>query len=125
VKDEQAIRDLIAAWMGATKAGDVDAILRLMSDDVVFLRPGMPPMRGKAEFAASLKAVAPARIDARSDIREVKVAGDWAYCWNHLTVVFTPPEGSAKKREGDVLSIFRRQPDGSWVLTRDANLLSG
>ena len=49
--DEQEIRDLVSTWMAATKAGDVDTVLSLMTDDVVFLVPGQPVMR-KADFAA-------------------------------------------------------------------------
>src|SRR5262245_47399965 len=51
-KDEQEIRELVETWMAATKAGDVEAVLGLMTDDVVFLVPGQPPM-GRAEFAAA------------------------------------------------------------------------
>ena len=53
--DEQQIRQLVTTWMAATKAGDVDTVLDLMADDVVFLVPGRPPMR-KGEFASAAKA---------------------------------------------------------------------
>ena len=49
--DEQQIRELVSTWHAATKAGDVDKVLTLMTDDVVFLVHGRPPM-GKAEFAS-------------------------------------------------------------------------
>ena len=51
--DEQEIRHLVATWMAATKAGDIETVSSLMADDVVFLRPGHPPMIGKAAFAAA------------------------------------------------------------------------
>ena len=35
--DEQEIRQLISTWMTATKAGDIESVLKLMSEDVVFL----------------------------------------------------------------------------------------
>ena len=38
--DEQEIRQLVSTWMAASKAGDVDTVLSLMADDVVFLMPG-------------------------------------------------------------------------------------
>jgi signal transduction histidine kinase len=50
MSDEQEIRDLVSRWMAETRAGNTPAVLELMTDDVVFLRPGHPPMR-KAEFA--------------------------------------------------------------------------
>ena len=50
--DEQAIRELVATWLRASRAGDTETVLGLMADDVVFLVPGHPPMRGRAAFAA-------------------------------------------------------------------------
>jgi uncharacterized protein (TIGR02246 family) len=43
--NEQAIRELVARWHRATAAGDVDTVLGLMSEDVVFLVAGRPPMK--------------------------------------------------------------------------------
>lgn len=51
LNDEDQIRAFVQAWQSATRAGDIDTVLSLMTDDVVFLVPGRPPMR-KAEFAA-------------------------------------------------------------------------
>jgi len=34
--DEQAIRNLAATWISASKAGDLATVLDLMTDDVVF-----------------------------------------------------------------------------------------
>lgn len=51
--DEQEIRNLVATWMAATKAGDIERVLSLMAEDVVFLLPGQPPMIGKSAFAAA------------------------------------------------------------------------
>jgi len=123
--DEQQIRELVATWMAATKAGDVETVLGLMTDDVVFLVPGRPPM-GKAEFAAAARAQASGdapSFDGSSDIQEIQVAGDWAWLWSRLRVVVTPPDGSPPlQREGHTLTVLRRS-QGRWLLARDANLL--
>jgi uncharacterized protein (TIGR02246 family) len=50
--DEQEIRQLVSTWMAASKAGNVEKVLALMTDDVVFLVTGQPVMR-KADFAAA------------------------------------------------------------------------
>jgi len=121
--DEQAIRQLVATWIGATKAGDTKKVLSLMSDDVVFLVPGQPPMRGKSAFAAA-QSGAQMSFDATSEIQEIKVLGDWAYMWTKLAVVATPKDGSKPvKRAGHTLSILHKQA-GNWLLVRDANLLA-
>jgi len=124
--DEQAIGDLIATWQSATAANDLPKILSLMAEDVVFLVPGQPPMRGRESFAAGFrKAVQQYHIQSTAEIQEIQITGDWAYCWNRLTVTMTPLQaGSPVRRQGYTLTIFRKQPDGAWVLYRDANLLS-
>jgi uncharacterized protein (TIGR02246 family) len=123
--DEEQIRELVSRWMVATKSGDVDAVLELMTDDVVFLVPGKPAMR-KAEFAAAAKSQASGnapKFDGTSDIQEIKVSGDWAFMWSKLTVVATPPgDGAPTIRAGHTLTVFNRQ-GGHWLLARDANLL--
>lgn len=121
--DEQAIRRLIATWISATEEGAADKVLSLMADNAVFLVPGQPPMRGKTEFAKAQRAMGEARIHATSEVEEVRVFGDWAYCWTHLTVVVTPPRGASIERAGNTLSIFQRQAD-AWRLYRDANMLA-
>src|SRR5882724_10187645 len=101
--DEQQIRELIATWMKATRAGDIEAILGLMTNDVVFLQPG----QARPQF------------DGTSEIQEIKVLGDWAYMWTKLSVVVTPPGSAAQMtRAGHTLSVLKKE-NGRWLLARD------
>ena len=122
--DDQAIRNLVAQWHAATAAGDVDTVLGLMSEDVVFLIAGKPPMRGREGFERGLgELLKTHRIESGGDIQELQVSGDLAYCWTLLNVRVVPLAGGpVNQRTGSALSIFRRQPDGGWLLVRDANL---
>lgn len=119
--DEAEIRELVAAWLDATKAGDVQAVLDLMTDDAVFLVPGRAPF-GKAQFAQAAQAQSALRIDGESDIEEIRVCGDWAFMRSHLVVRVTPPAGETMLRSGYALTILRRE-NGRWKLARDANLV--
>jgi ketosteroid isomerase-like protein len=108
--DEQAIRQLVTTWLDASKAGDTEKVLSLMTDDAVFLVAGQPPMRGKAAFAASQSALKAAKIDATSEIQD--------------SVVIIRPDGAPPtRRAGNTLSILRRQAN-SWLIARDANMLA-
>lgn len=110
--DEQEIRQLVSTWMAASKAGDVETVLSLMADDVIFLMPGQEVM-GKADFAAAARAQsgqgeggAP-QFDGRSEIQEIKVLGDWAFMWTKLTVIVTSPsDQQSNTRAGYTLSIM-------------------
>jgi uncharacterized protein (TIGR02246 family) len=120
--DEKAIRTLVDTWMTASKSGDRDTVLGLMADDVVFMVPGREPF-GKEAFVSQSDALKDVEIDGRSDIRELKVLGDWAYLRNYLEVTMTPADGKPVRRAGYTLTILRKQ-GGRWLLTRDANLLT-
>lgn len=125
--DERQIRALTSAWLAATRERDVETILGLMTDDVVFLTPGQPPMIGKTAFAAAAKGAAsqPApQFDAAQDIQEIQIFGDVAFMWAKLAVTVTPPHGGvSNRRAGHTLSVFTKQ-DGRWLLARDANMLA-
>jgi uncharacterized protein (TIGR02246 family) len=125
LSDEEQIRALVQTWLSATKAGDIDTVLGLMTDDAVFLLPGRPPM-GKAEFAA-LSQVPPGSIgpkfEGTSEIQEIQVSEDMAFFWAKLSVAITPPGATQPmERAGHTLTILRRVK-GKWLLARDANLL--
>jgi uncharacterized protein (TIGR02246 family) len=123
--DEQAIRQLVHDWMIGTIENDVPRIAALMAEDVVFLVAGHPLMRGRKTFLEGLKGMlGQVNFQGSSDIQEIYVSGDLAYCWNHITVSVTPKSGGpATRRSGHALSILRKQSDGKWILSRDANLL--
>ena len=125
-QDEQAIRALVATWMEATRTDDLDRILELIDDDVVFIGAGRPVMRGKAPFVELSRArQGKARVDGRVEVQEVRVFGDWAYVWNQLAVTVTPEGGGDPMRmAGPSMSILRKKPDGRWVVFRDANMVT-
>jgi uncharacterized protein (TIGR02246 family) len=120
--DVRAIRNLIERWMKASKAGDTAAVLKMMTDDVIFMTCGREPF-GKQEFAATASAMSDMKIDGSVEVKEVSVTGDWAWARTHLTVIVTMPDGKETRRSGYALSILTRDMDGRWLIARDANLL--
>jgi len=125
-RDEDAIRAVVATWHRATAAGDVDAVLALMTDDATFLGAGRPPMHSHAAFEQALRMLLGThRIESNGTVREVRVSGDLGYAWTELTVRIIPAAGGdATVRTGCALSIFERGTDGQWRLARDANMLA-
>lgn len=124
--DERAIRELVQTWLAASQKGDLQTVLGLMADDVIFMLPGQNPF-GKDAFAASFKGLKGVRFEMSSDIKEIKVLADWAYHRNYLEVTMTPRDGgggASVRRSGYTLTILRKESDGRWLLARDANLLA-
>jgi uncharacterized protein (TIGR02246 family) len=121
--DERAIREMVDTWMEASKAGDTQAVLRLMTDDVLFMVPGREPF-GKDEFRSTSESMRHVRMDGRAEIREIHVEDDWAWIRNHIDLTLTPEAGVPLRRSGYTLTILRKGADGRWRLFRDANLVS-
>ena len=120
--DVRAIRNLIDRWMKASKAGDTAAVLKMMTDDVVFMTCGRDPF-GKEDFATTSAAMTDMKIDGTADVKEVTVTGDWAWARTHLSVSVTMPDGKETRRSGYTLTILTKDMDGRWLIARDANLL--
>ena len=121
-EDERAIRDLISTWIAASRAGDLQTVLGLMSDDIIFMVPGRS--FGRAEFQAAFQGMKGMAFDAVSEVLEVQVIGNHAWCRTHLKVTMSPPNGNTVRRSGNTLSILRKEPNGKWVMIRDANMLA-
>ncbi|HEY4070732.1 MAG TPA: SgcJ/EcaC family oxidoreductase [Sphingomicrobium sp.] len=121
--DERQIRDLVDEWMEASRAGDTDTVLGLMTDDVIFMTASREPF-GKDEFRATSESMRDVRVDGRAEIREVEVLGNWAWIRNHIDLTLSPSEGAPLRRSGYTLTILRKGDDGRWRLFRDANLVA-
>jgi uncharacterized protein (TIGR02246 family) len=123
--DERAIREVHTRWVDAASAGDLACLLALMTEDVVFLNPGRPSFGREGFPAGFTSAHQQSLIRCESELEEVVVVGEIAYtrCRDWLSV--TPRAGGeAMELAGHRITIYRKQPDGRWLLARDANTLS-
>ena len=123
--DERAIREVHSTWIAAVNAGDLERLLGMITDDVVLINPGPAPI-GRDGFSAKFSAAhQELRIDCRSELEEVVVAGEVAYTRSRDALSVTPRGGGETTRlAGYRLTIYRRQPDGRWLLARDAHTVS-
>jgi uncharacterized protein (TIGR02246 family) len=104
--DERQIRELIEAWIAASNARNLPALMDMMTDDVVFMTPGRAPF-GKAEFAADVGRMKSVAIDARVEVQEIEVFGPRAYIRNHIRVELTSPGQASKRVSGYAMSVLR------------------
>ena len=123
--DERAIREVHSTWIDAVNAGDLDRLLRLVADDVVFLTPGQAPV-GRDGFSANFTvAHQQLRVCCRSELEEVVVVGEVAYTRSRDALSVSPHAGGDTSQfVGHRITVYRKQPDGSWLLARDAHTLS-
>ena len=100
-------------------------LLALMADDVVFLSPGQAPV-GRDGFSATFSdAHQRGRVRCTSELEEAVVSGEVAYTRSRDTLLVTPRlGGEAAELAGYRITIYRKQADGRWLLSRDAHTLS-
>lgn len=119
--DIAAIRRLYQDWIAAGKAGNVEALLGMVTEDALFLAPGAPPMRGREAMEAAYQiAFSRHRIEQGFDEEELVLAGGWAFCRGRESFTATPWDGGppvtlAGRR---ALSILKKGEDGIWRFAR-------
>src|SRR4051812_12975208 len=127
--DEQEIRVVHSTWIDAVNAGDLVRLLTLVTDDVVFINPGQAPF-GRQGFSSAFsdakkRTQNQVRIDCSSELEEVVVVGEVAYTRSRDALsVIRRASGEEKQFTGYRITVYRKQPDGRWLLARDAHTLS-
>lgn len=122
--DEREIREVHSAWIDAVNAGNLVRLLGLMTDDVVFLSPGQAPFT-RDQFSANFStAHQQVRIQCISELEEIVVVGEVAYTRSRDALSVKPRAGGeARQLAGYRITVYRKQPDGRWLLARDAHTL--
>lgn len=111
-----------AAYVDAINTNDVDTIMAVMTDDVVFMPPHGPRMVGKDAIRPWVAGYVEA-FDSRwiKTTLEFQLAGDWAFEQYSYESADTPKGGGETMRDtGKGLIIYRRESDGVWRVARDA-----
>ena len=124
-QDNEKIREVVTTWMRATAGGRPGNGFKSHSGGRGFPFTGSTADARTRNFCGRPRsALGQVRIEGKPDIQEIHVAGDYAFCWNQLSLTATPLQGGpAQRRAGPTLSVFRKERDGRWILFRDANML--
>lgn len=118
--DVQAVLDLEQRVFDAQIAGDLEAWLSSFAEDAIVMVPNLPALTTKLAIRQWNEPIFEQfDLHEESDFREVEVAGDWGYIRAHWIWTQTPKSGgSSVKYTGHSIWIVRRQPNGSWKITR-------
>ena len=120
--DETAIRSASADWSKAAHDKDLDKSTAVFADDGIAMYPKMPALRGKDDIRKGwqqmLAAPGPGLSFATSGV-EVARSGDIA--WEHGTYEFATADakGKVSTEKGKYVTVWKKQPDGSWKVAAD------
>ena len=110
------------AYVDAINSNDVERMLAMLTDDVVFMSPNEPVMVGKDALRPWLAGYVEA-FETHWDkpVLEFIVNGDWAFERYSYKATDTPLDGSeAIESTGWGLVIYHHDADGKWRVARDA-----
>ncbi|MFB3779590.1 MAG: SgcJ/EcaC family oxidoreductase [Bryobacteraceae bacterium] len=112
-----ALRDKVSA---AYNSGDANALAAAYTDDVIVMNANQPAVEGKQAVRAMFETLFKENaVKLVITPLETQVAGDWAYDRGNYALTITPKSGKRIEESGKYLVICKRQPDGSWKLSRD------
>ena len=121
--DVQAVKDVEAAWAKDSNTKDADKWASYFAEDGVALYPGAPTLNGKAAIKA---AMAPYFADPKFALsfESTKIVaskgGDMVYSQGTYTMTMTDPKTKKPMTDkGKYLTVYTKQPDGSWKAVAD------
>lgn len=118
---QQAIEANNERFAAALEAGDIATAVAIYAPDAVVMLSEMPAMRGEAAiregFQGWLSEVTV--TDFALTTGDVMVADDLAIETGTYTMTVKPKTGAASTDKGKFMTVWKRQPDGTWKLIRD------
>ena len=117
----QAITAAANREIAMFSSGNADSVLPVFAPDAVLMPPNEAAVHGRDNLRSWAQGMYQQfSISARYPSSDVTVAGDWAIQRYTLLMTLTPKAGGQSTEEkGKGLHIFRRQPDGGWLIVQD------
>lgn len=113
--------DLLAAFLAAVNARDLDAAIELWREDAVIVQPDGQPLRGREAVAGALRALIDGGVELQTEVASIIEAGDVALVSGTLTLSLPNGDGLNGRftnRSSSVV-IYKRGVDG-WRIALDA-----
>jgi ketosteroid isomerase-like protein len=116
--DKQKVSQVGEREIRALSAGNVDSNLAVLTADVVMMPPNQEVLTGSDAVRSWLReGHGQFTFDFRYTDSQVDIAGDWAIERYRGTGTITPKKGGRPIKERvKGIHIYRRQPDGSWLI---------
>lgn len=110
------------AYVTAINTNNLDSLLAMLTEDVVYLAPHEPVLVGKAAVRPWAEGYLKAfTIHWEKASLEFVVAGDWAFERYSYKSTDTPQGGGASVQDtGKGINIYHHDADGKWRVARDA-----
>lgn len=120
--DEAAIRAASAEWSKVAQARDLDKSVSYYADDAIYCVDKGALVKGKDNIRLAWKdALAPAAptLSFATTFVEVARSGDIAYEYGTYDLVAEVKKGKPTDEKGKYVTVWKKQPDGTWKVVAD------
>ena len=120
--DVRAVKDVEAAWAKDAATKDVERWVSYYSDDASVLFPNSPAMTGKDALRGAMKPMLADpnfALTFQSTRAEASKGGDLVYSVGTYTMTLSDKDNKPITDKGKYLTVFKKQPDGSWKAVAD------
>jgi uncharacterized protein (TIGR02246 family) len=121
--DLQAVKDVETAWVKDVATKDPDKWASYFTDDGSGLYPGGPTLNGKAAVKAAMTPVMADpnfSLTFQSTRSVASKGGDMVYSQGTYVMTMTDPKTKKPITDkGKYLTVYMKQPDGSWKAIAD------
>ena len=118
-EDKAALRANSEIFKQALIDGDEAKLGPLYTEDAVLYNPDEPAITGREAIVASYGLLPPMK-EVVLELVEIEGYGDMAYVRGTARLVMPGENGEDVVLVGKYLEIHRKQPDGTWQMSRDA-----
>jgi uncharacterized protein (TIGR02246 family) len=118
---QRSIDSSMAKFADALNKGDAERMSAIYADDAAIYPPGMKIARGRADIDRANAGMFSAMSfsGAKFTTTELTVLGDHAIETGTYSMTAKPKTGKAMNDVGKFITIWKKQPDGSWKVHRD------
>jgi ketosteroid isomerase-like protein len=121
--DIKAVKNVEAEVVKAVAAKDLDKIMIYDADDESKLLPNLPIITGKDNIKAAWKSFLAdpnLALTFQSTRAEASKGGDFVYTIGTYSMTMSNPRDKKPITDnGKYLTVFKKQPDGSWKMVAD------
>jgi ketosteroid isomerase-like protein len=109
-------------YVDAINSNNLDSLMGMLTNDVVFLSAGAPAMVGKDAVRPWLAGYYTAyRTHWDKPVQVFVISGEWAFeRYSYVSTDTARAGGAVVRSTGWGLLVYHRDPDGKWRVARDA-----
>lgn len=118
----QLLYDLEAKFATDTSKGGGPAFAAWFAPDAVTLANGKAPVAGHDAIAsAATWAPGAYQLTWKPEGARMAAGGDMGFTWGHYEGISKDKEGNEVKTSGRYMTVWKKQPDGTWKVELDAS----